>query len=308
MHRSQFRFSLLSLLLITFASCTTVAQRSEVSLQQKLEQALQGFRGTAGVYVRHIPSGLTASVNADTLFPTASMIKVPILVGTFDKIERGELKYDQELVYRDSLKYDDGISGSWKDSTKMPLAEIVTLMICFSDNTASLWLQALAGTGTRINELMEANGFHHTRVNSRTPGREDIRRVFGWGVTTPREMAELVTGIAEGRIVSPGASEEMQRVLGTIHWTGEALSQIPPHVKTMSKQGAVDRSKSEVVYVYAPSGPYVFSLITKNQEDTRWVNDNEGYMLIRTVSRILWNHFEPGSTWTPNTDPLRWEK
>jgi beta-lactamase class A len=308
MHRSQFQFSLLSLLLITFASCTTVAQRSEVSLQQKLEQALQGFRGTAGVYVRHIPSGLTASVNADTLFPTASMIKVPILVGTFDKIERGELKYDQGLVYRDSLKYDDGISGSWKDSTKMPLAEIVTLMICFSDNTASLWLQALAGTGTRINELMEANGLHRTRVNSRTPGREDIRRVFGWGVTTPREMAEIVAGIADGRIVSPGASEEMQRVLGTIHWTGEALSQIPPHVKTLSKQGAVDRSKSEVVYVYAPSGPYVFSLITKNQEDTRWVNDNEGYMLIRTVSRILWNHFEPGSTWTPNTDPLRWEK
>jgi beta-lactamase class A len=255
-----------------------------------------------------VPTGRTFSVNADSLFPTASMIKVPILCATFDKFERGELKYNQELLYRDTLKYDDGISGSWKDSTIKPLSEIVTLMICFSDNTASLWLQSLAGTGTRINDWLETNGFHHTRVNSRTPGREDVREAFGWGVTSPKEMAELVACIAEGRAVSPAASEEMQRVLGTIHWTGEALSSIPPSVKTLSKQGAVDRSKSEVVYVFAPSGAYVFCVVTKNQEDTRWASDNEGYVLLRNVSKLLWNAFEPDRPWTPQCDPVKWDK
>jgi beta-lactamase class A len=32
------------------------------------------------------------------------------------------------------------------------------LMLTMSDNTASLWLQTLAGTGTRINELMDSLG------------------------------------------------------------------------------------------------------------------------------------------------------
>lgn len=301
-------FRLVSVVSTIVAINLSVAQNAGSRLQQTLETLSKDFRGTVGIYVRHVPTGRTFSVNADSLFPTASMVKVPILCATFDKLERGELKYNQELLYRDTLKYDDGISGSWKDSTKKPLAEIVTLMICFSDNTASLWLQSLAGTGTRINEWLESNGFHRTRVNSRTPGREEIRKQFGWGVTSPKEMADLVAHIAEGRAVSPAASEEMQRVLGTIHWTGEALSGIPPTVKALSKQGAVDRSKSEVVYVFAPSGAYVFCVITKNQEDTRWAMDNEGYVLLRNVSKLLWNEFEPNRPWDSARDPARWEK
>jgi beta-lactamase class A len=91
----------------------------------------------------------------------------------------------------------------------------------------------------------------------------------------------------------------MYRNLCRIYWDGEALSQIPPFIHAASKQGAVDRSKSEVVLVNAPSGDYVFSVITKNQKDTTWKNENEGYVLIRNVSRLLWKYFEPNSKWEP---------
>jgi beta-lactamase class A len=64
-------------------------------------------------------------------------------------------------------------------------------------------------------------------------------------------------------------------------------------VQAASKQGAVDASKSEVVLVNAPHGDYVFCVITKNQQDTRWETDNEGNVLIRKVSAMLWNYFEP---------------
>jgi beta-lactamase class A len=70
-------------------------------------------------------------------------------------------------------------------------------------------------------------------------------------------------------------------------------------VQAASKQGAVDRSKSEVVLVNAPSGDYVFSVITREQEDQRWVPDNEGYALIRRVSALLWDTFEPKHPWSP---------
>ena len=63
----------------------------------------------------------------------------------------------------------------------------------------------------------------------------------------------------------------------------------------MSKQGAINASRSEVVLVHAPHGDYVFCVITKNQQDQSWDDDNQGFVLLRDVSKILWEHFEPQS-------------
>jgi beta-lactamase class A len=299
-------------MLLALNSCssflTTRTQHTDDILQKKVETLVKGFRGDIGVYIRNLKTGQMAAVNQDTLFPTASMIKVSILCGIFDKIEKGELKYDQELVYRDSLKYDDGVTGSFRDSTKIELAELVTLMITLSDNTASLWLQQLAGTGTAINTWLENNGFHQTRVNSRTPGRQAIREIYGWGHTSPREMAELIAYIYQGRAVSPAASEQMFRVLSRQYWDGEGLSQIPPTVHVATKNGAVNASKSEAVLVNAPSGDYVYCVITKNQQDQRWEDDNEGNVMLRKIGRMLWEYFEPESGWKPQPASGKWRK
>jgi beta-lactamase class A len=291
-----------------FSSQSMVREQPDPALQQKLENIVRGFHGDVGVFVRHLRTGQTAAIQADTLFPTASMIKIPILCGVFDKINKGELKYNEALVYRDSLKYDDGVTGSFRDSTKTQLSEMVMLMITLSDNTASLWLQLLAGTGATINDWLEKNGFHHTRMNSRTPGRRPNWEQYGWGQTTPREMADLLLMIYQGRAVSPSSSEQMYRVLTKPYWDGEALSQMPPFIHAASKSGAVDASKSEVVLVNAPSGDYVFCVITKNQKDQRWEQDNEGLVLIRNVSRALWKHFEPDSEWKPQPGSETWAK
>ncbi len=306
------RFWLLSLLLCCLPwqtqsqSTSTKRQARTTLLEGQLRMALANLRGDAGIYVRNLRTGQTVAINADTLFPTASTIKIPIQCGLFDKIHKGELSYGQELVYRDSLHYDDGIVGSLRDGAKLPLSYVVMLMATISDNTGSLWCQALAGGGTAINAWLEANGFHQTRVNSRTPGREADRTRYGWGQTTPREMAELLTSIRQGHAVSPNASEEMYRNLGRQFWDGDGLSQIPPDVKVATKNGALTQSKSEVVLVHAPHGEYVYCVMTKNQQDARWERSNEGATLLRTVSALLWRYFEPKSTWKPAEGYEKW--
>jgi beta-lactamase class A len=274
------------------------AQSTDARLQRALDSLTTGFHGTVGIYVRHLKSGRTAGVNADSVFPTASMVKVPILIATFDAMERGALDFKQELIYTDSLLYEgDDILGAFRDSAKVPLDKLTLLSITTSDNTASLWLQALAGGGTTINQWLAEHGFDSTRVNSRTPGREQNRTTYGWGQTTPREMARLLVLVRDGKAVSRAASEEMYRHLTRSFWTGEALSQLPPWVQVASKVGAVDRSRSEVALVNAPSGDYVFCVITKNQDDTSWDRPNEGWILIRQLSALLWRHFEPKHPW-----------
>ena len=288
------------LLLAAFLLLTvnTFAQ-TDKKLTAQLQTALQGFNGQVGIYVQNLKTGKTVAINQDTLFPTASMIKVSILSGVMDKIEKGELRYNQKLTYRDSLLYEgEDILGSFKDKDTIMLSKVAMLMITMSDNTASLWLQKLV-TGTHINNWLDSNGFKSMRVNSRTPGREAMRKIYGWGVTTPYEMCKLFTMIRNGQVVSPAASERMSRTLNRIYWDNTALSQIPPYIQCLSKQGAVDASRSETVLVHAPHGDYVFSIITKNNKDQRWVTDNEAYVLIRKVSALLWHYYEPKDEWKP---------
>lgn len=287
----------LSLLLLFISS--TLSAQTDKKLTAQLLDAIKGFNGQVGIYVHNLKTGKYAEINADTLFPTASMIKVSIQCGVMDKIEKGELKYNQKLVYRDSLLYPgEDILGSFKDKDTIELSKAVMLMITMSDNTASTWLQKIV-TGEYINNWLEQNGFKVMRVNSRVKGREKIRSMYGWGVSTPREMCRLFTMIRNGEAVSPAASERMYRNLGRIYWDDKALSQIPPYVNAASKQGALDESKSETVMVNAPHGDYVFSIITNNNKDQRWVPDNEADILIRKVSALLWHYYEPKSTWKP---------
>jgi beta-lactamase class A len=276
---------------------------TDTVLTAKLERLLQGFRGEVGVYVRHLPTGASVALRADDLFPTASMIKVPILLTLYEQVERGELDLRAELPYPDTLRYqyveNTDVVGYMKPGETLPLSELAFLMLSVSDNVASLWIQALVGGGVVVNEWLAAHGFQETRVNSRTPGREEARSTYGWGQTTPREIAEALVMIRERRAVSPRASEAMYRMLTKSYWMNEALSQLPPTVQAASKQGFVDRSRSEVLLVNAPAGDYVLAVITKDQVDTSYELENEGLRLIRAVSRAVYEHFNPNDPWRP---------
>jgi beta-lactamase class A len=273
--------------------------KTDKKLQSQLEEFTKDFKGTAGIYVFNLKTKKQAAINADTVFPTASIVKVPILIGLFDKLEKGELTYHQPMIYRDSIKYGgSGLMQYFKDSSKTELSVMTALMIGYSDNTTSLWNQALAGGGEAINKILDSCGFIQTRVNSRTAGREKIREIYGWGQTTPREMAQILVRITEGNMISKAASEKMYRLMTRVYYDENALSQVPPYVQAASKQGMVDASRSELVMVNAPHGDYVFYVATKNNTDKSWKYDNEASALIRKVSAYLWTYFEPKSKWS----------
>lgn len=173
-------------------------------------------------------------------------------------------------------------------------------MLTTSDNTASLWLQSLAGKGTRINEILDSLGMVSTRVNSRTPGRENNRTQYGWGQATPKEMGTIFEKIYRNEFFSAAACDRMMRCLGRNYWDlNEAISQIPPYIEVFSKNGCVNASRSEVLLVNAPHNPYIFCIFTKNNKDIQWNRNNEAWTMARKISSMLWNYFEPKDKWEP---------
>jgi len=291
------------LFLFLFFSITTHAQKVDQKLQKQIETLVQGYNGDIGVYVKNLKNGKTVAIHADTVFPTASIVKIPILIGVMDKMAKGELNYRQPVVYRDSLLYAGvDILGSFKQDEKIEIGKLMMLMLTMSDNTASLWLQSLAGTGTRINQIMDSLGLPNTKVNSRTPGREAIRSKYGWGQTTPREIVTLIEKIYNGEVVNRAASDRMLRSLNRNYWDAVSISQLPPYATVFSKNGAVDESRNEVLLVKGKESLYAFSVFTKNNKDTSWNSSNEAWELTRKISALLWNYFEPKDKWTPAVD------
>jgi beta-lactamase class A len=276
------------------------AQKTDKHLQNEISNLVKGFNGDIGVYVYDIQKNKIAAVNADTIFPTASMVKVPILIGLMHKINDGQLSYHQQMLFTDSVRYSEGeeILASFKDSQRIALNVLTMLMMSMSDNGASLWLQGLSGGGPQINKYLDSLGMKFTRVNSRTPGRKADWQKYGWGQTTPREMATLMLYIVQNKIIDQQISERMLRMMSRQFWDEDAISQIPPNVFIADKSGAVDQSRDEVLYVNSDH-PYIFCICTKNNKDTSWQTNNEAWVLTRKLSALLWKHFNPKSEWQP---------
>lgn len=280
------------LIMACFLGMQVTAQKTDNRLTKQIQELIQGFRGEIGVYVHDLEKNKVVAINADSVFPTASMVKIPILVGVMDQISKGSLQYHQKLTYKDSLLYaGEDILGSFKSGEQIELSKVMMLMLTTSDNTASLWLQSLGGTGTHINSLMDSLGLQQTRVNSRTPGREANRNQYGWGQTTPAEMAKLMEMIVNKQVISAAASEQMLRLLGRNYWDEEALSQIPAGVFVASKNGAVNASRSEVLYVNGDDARYIFCICTKNNQDQSWGPNNEAWVLTKKLSALLWAYY-----------------
>jgi beta-lactamase class A len=263
---------------------------------------IAGFQGDVGLYVRNLATGRTVAIAANDTFPTASMVKLPLLIALHHRAEAGALHMDSSFALADSsVLQSDGedLVAQLKWGERVPLRKLAFLMMSASDNTASVWIQSLIGGSDTANAWLARNGFEVTRDNSRVPARREFQRRWGWGQTTPREMAELLVRVREGRAVSRDASESMVRLMKGSYWYEEALSGLPPWVGALSKQGAVNRSRSEVLLVESPGGPYVLAVITKNQQDESWGAENAGFVLLRRVSWAVWHHFNPDDPWRP---------
>jgi len=292
-HPGAISLLLFPLLLLMLSPWKSLAQPVDRKLEAAIEKTIAGFRGDLGLSVLDIRRGRSVHIRSDSVYPTASIVKVPILMGITDKLRQGTLDYHRKLIYRDSLHYEgEDILASFRDGESIELSKVIMLMLTTSDNTASLWLQSLAGNGSSVNALLADLGFEHTRINSRTFGRERQRDKYGWGQSTPREMVQIFVRMFQGKLLGGEWDASMIRRLGRNYWDEEALGEIPAGVFTASKNGAVNASRSEVVLVNHPRRPYVFCIMTANNIDRSWERENEAWVLTRRLSSLLWEYFD----------------
>jgi len=290
----------------TVTSVTSATTEFSPGFPGELEKVAAAHHGTLGVYCQKLGTSETIAINADEPFETASTIKTAVMCTAFDLLDKGNGPFKS---YYDTKVYDgstsaggSGLLQNYKVGKKMELKEMLHLMITVSDNSATNMLCEWMGLDA-INGWLDAHGFKQTRIFSTIGGKivadQKMREEWGLGRTTPREMGQLFTMIATGKAGTPASTDEMLRILSHQYFDGQIAAGLPPMVWVGSKSGAVNSSRSDCAIINGPSGVYVLIVYTKNNADKSWDNDNEAQVAIKKISTMVWNHFNPGSHFTP---------
>src|SRR5262249_28203584 len=112
---------------------------AETSLPARLAPLIESHQGKVAVGVKHLASGDSYFFNADEVMPTASLIKVAVLVEAYLQADEGKLSLRDPVT----LKKSDKVPGSgiltdhFSEGATLPLRDCVRLMCVYSDNTAT---------------------------------------------------------------------------------------------------------------------------------------------------------------------------
>jgi beta-lactamase class A len=259
-------------------------------LRRILDSIADAHHGIVGYAVHNLETGERLSRRGDETFSTASLIKVPILVAVYDLIEKGRLALDDRLTVLAIDKVPgSGILQHLHDGAEITVRDAAFLMITVSDNTATnLLLDRIIIR--RVWEKMEALGLQHTKPHSKTFLRNssvamDSSAKYGIGVTTPSEMAQLYALMAEGRAVSPAADSAMLEIME--HTTDDVLLQrYVSGVRAAHKTGATNQVRTECTLWRLPAR-VVACVLTKENEDSRWLTDNEAQVTMARMGEAI---------------------
>jgi beta-lactamase class A len=276
-------------------------------LRAELEAIARAHRGTLGYAIHFRKRDEWAVLKDSEPFPTASTIKLAILCAAMERIDKGTLKYSETREYTEvDRRGGAGFIQNYKLGTKLEVKELLHLMITVSDNTATAmmirWLGAM-----EINSWLERKGFTQTRLLSQLPAEQiELKKLgdrWGLGVTTPHEMVQLLELISDGKAASPWACDEMRRILTHQYFNDLVGKQCPPWISVASKSGAVNRSRSDVALIAAPSGEISLAVFTKENVDQSWTDSNEAEVAIQKISAAVWRYSEPRSRWSAPKPP-----
>jgi beta-lactamase class A len=274
-------------------------------LQQQLEGIATRLNGTLGLAVSVLVTGDRYAVNADALFPMASVFKVPLLVHLFRLADAGHLRLAERVTLRaEDQTQGSGVLKELLPGARLALADLAMLMTIVSDNTATDLLYGRVGGGDAITAAMARLGLHHiaVRMDCRTllnvatglpPAdyqpetvaalRERLLQAqFDYrgpafaatlenSCATPADMVRLFTLIERREAAAPASCEQMLAMLLRQQLNERIPLLLPRPFKVAHKTGTLGTTRNDAGLIYLPNGdPIVFCAFAKDVPTRQW--------------------------------------
>jgi beta-lactamase class A len=271
------------------------------ALRRTLENITASFAGITGISVRNLTTGETLSIRGAEKYPSASLIKIPILVALLNEVEQGRMKLDERstMIARDRVG-GSGILRYMQSGTSNTLEDLAWLMMTLSDNTATNLLLDKLDIAT-VNAKTEALGLPESKVHSKTFRRQtsiamDSSVLYGLGVATPDEMVSMLAMLHEGRAVSPALDSLAIRMLLANQDANMLVRWLPSGTRVAHKSGSVDQARNDCGIMYTPAAPLALCVMTRENEDRSYGVDSAAHLLIARIAREVFAHWNPAAS------------
>jgi beta-lactamase class A len=166
-------------------------------LKYNMEEELHGFNGRVGLAIEI--EGESFYFNSEKIFPSASVIKIPILIEGLRQSEIGKINLE-ELISIPNRAGGSGVLQILSSNVMMTVKDLMSLMIIVSDNTATNLLIDLLGIEA-INDSMKNMGLQDTVLSRQMMDFVAIEHGLD-NYTSPRDMISCLKVVNEGTYLS----------------------------------------------------------------------------------------------------------
>jgi beta-lactamase class A len=276
------------------------------AIDERIAEVGRRFSGEIAVAATNLATGEQILHGADTVYATASTIKVPILVEVYRQAREGSLALDERLELRAEERV--GGSGILKElggGLNPTIEDIATLMIVLSDNTATNMLIDRVGGVEAVNATMRALGLDSVVLHNRVDFEVIAPDVRLFAEASARDLARLVELLVRGEVVDGDASAAMLAIMRRQQY----LDQVPRYidfnpyarelgvespVEVACKTGFFTGTRVDMGAVFLAGGvTFAYCVTSQGGADASFAPENEGAVVNGLVGRLLVAHWWP---------------
>jgi beta-lactamase class A len=264
------------LIIFSAVASTAFAQPDDDALWQKLDAQVNAtvkkFDGTMGVAIVDLTDGRAILKNADRVFPTASSIKIAVLLELYHQEQQAREGSQGKVRLNDVYDVDPKVlvdfssimQGLTPGVTKVTNHDLAQFMIAVSDNTAANVLIDRVGM-ENVNATLRSLGLTKTLLRRHMMDFEAAKR-GNENVSTPREMARSLELIYEGKALNKELTAEFIKQLSTLK-ESELQHDMPEGVQVANKPGNLKGVRTDSGIVFAKNRPFVISVMTEDAKN-----------------------------------------
>jgi len=252
--------------------------------RQEIEDYADDYEGTAGVYVQDLKGDWGYGVNPDETFFGASVMKIPLIVAVFRKIDEGEFSLNDSFATESG----DWAGGAgwlqWEEAGKSHTVEdYLWMMMTQSDNVATNALLRLVGGPGYVNEVASSldapDTFLYQKVTSERAAVPALDNR-----TTPRDIATILGKVYTGEAASPESCQKIVEIMYQNDLQSSIKDGLPKDVDAAKKGGWLYEVYDEAGIVWHEDRPYVIAVFSKHGSEDVEV----GKALLRGISKAVY--------------------
>ncbi|MBW4512288.1 MAG: class A beta-lactamase-related serine hydrolase [Scytonematopsis contorta HA4267-MV1] len=264
-----------------FAGVVTMG-KAITALDPQLQPLIQKYNTLqTGMFFLDLDNGDYLDVGGDKVFSAASTIKLPILMAFFQDVDAGKIKLDEKLATRKDLLADQAGFLQYQPLGKQYTAlDTATLMIVFSDNTATNMIIDRLGGIAVLNERFKSWGMKDTVLNSL------LSDMKGTNLTTSKDLARSLVLLVNDKLMSQQSKEMTLDILRRTRTKTLLPAGLGKGAKIYHKTGDIGFVIGDAGVITMPNGKrYLGSIFV-----TRKYNDIKGREFIQQISKLVYKY------------------